>query len=186
MAGASERVPEGGVHGGGLLILLTLGTHEQPFPRALALVESIASREDVLIQHGHTPPPVWCPPSRRFDFLPYDRLVELMRVADGVVCHAGVGTIMTALALGMTPVVVPRLERYGEHVDDHQLQIAAAFSERGFVQLATDGDIAASLVQARGRASQMLGPAPALRNAINEAAALPSPVPGKALVADYG
>jgi UDP-N-acetylglucosamine transferase subunit ALG13 len=177
MAAASERVPEGGVHGGGLLILLTLGTHEQPFPRALALVEPIASREDVLVQHGHTPPPVWCPSSRRFDFLSYDRLVELMRAADGVVCHAGVGTIMTALALGTTPVVVPRLQRYNEHVDDHQLQIAGAFSARGLVQVATDGDLAASLALARARPSRRLGPAPELRSAINEAAAVPSPVP---------
>jgi UDP-N-acetylglucosamine transferase subunit ALG13 len=177
MAAASARLPEGRVQGGGLLILLTLGTHEQPFARALALVEPIASRDEVLVQHGYTPPPVWCPASKRFDFLPYDRLVELMQAADGIVCHAGVGTIMTALSLGTTPVVVPRLERYREHVDDHQLQIAAAFSERGLIEVPTGDDIAASLALARARRSRLPGPTPELRNAISEAAALPSPVP---------
>jgi UDP-N-acetylglucosamine transferase subunit ALG13 len=56
-----------------------------------------------------------------------------MRRADAIVCHAGVGTIMTALSVGKHPVVLPRLAMYGEHVDDHQLQITRAFGERGVV-----------------------------------------------------
>ncbi|GAC52378.1 glycosyltransferase [Gordonia amicalis] len=44
--------------------------------------------------------------------------------ADVVITHAGVGSIMRILELGRYPVVVPRRRSRGEHVDDHQTQIA--------------------------------------------------------------
>lgn len=46
------------------------------------------------------------------------------RAADVVVTHAGVGTILQLLEWGISPVVIPRERTRGEHVDDHQLQIA--------------------------------------------------------------
>jgi UDP-N-acetylglucosamine transferase subunit ALG13 len=47
---------------------------------------------------------------------------------------------MTALGVGKTPVVIPRLARFHEHVDDHQLQITEAFAARGIVVRFADGD----------------------------------------------
>ena len=55
---------------------------------------------------------------------PFDELVEHVRRARVVVSHAGVGSVLTALANGKRPVVVPRLHRFGEAVDDHQLPFA--------------------------------------------------------------
>jgi UDP-N-acetylglucosamine transferase subunit ALG13 len=54
------------------------------------------------------------------------------------VTHAGVGTIMTALANGKHPVVMPRLARFGEAIDDHQLGLARRLAEAGYVTLAED------------------------------------------------
>ncbi len=48
-----------------------------------------------------------------------------------VIAHAGVGSALTALEAGRLPILVPRLERFGEHVDDHQLQIADHLQNRG-------------------------------------------------------
>jgi UDP-N-acetylglucosamine--N-acetylmuramyl-(pentapeptide) pyrophosphoryl-undecaprenol N-acetylglucosamine transferase len=120
------------------LILLSLGTHQQAFPRALDLVEPLAiSGAELVIQHGSTAVRRTMPNSTWVEFMPYDEIVEVMTKADNVVCHAGVGTIMTALKLGHRPVVIPREAQYGEHVDDHQLDIATRFSERSLVRSVT-------------------------------------------------
>jgi UDP-N-acetylglucosamine transferase subunit ALG13 len=55
--------------------------------------------------------------------------------ADVVICHAGVGTILRLLELGVSPIVVPRLQRRNEHVDDHQLQVASRLAQLGLVTL---------------------------------------------------
>jgi UDP-N-acetylglucosamine--N-acetylmuramyl-(pentapeptide) pyrophosphoryl-undecaprenol N-acetylglucosamine transferase len=51
--------------------------------------------------------------------------------ADVVVSHAGVGSFMRCLGAGKIPVLVPRRPQFGEHVDDHQEQIARIGSDRG-------------------------------------------------------
>ena len=48
-----------------------------------------------------------------------------------LVAHAGVGTALAAFEVGKCPVLVPRRVAHGEHVDDHQTQIAAELSNRG-------------------------------------------------------
>ena len=47
--------------------------------------------------------------------------------------HAGVGSILTCLRLGRTPLVVPRQSRFGEHVDDHQVELTRALADAGKV-----------------------------------------------------
>lgn len=49
---------------------------------------------------------------------------EVARNSDVVVSHAGVGTVLDLLELGIYPVLVPRRRSRAEHVDDHQSQIA--------------------------------------------------------------
>lgn len=56
--------------------------------------------------------------------LPAARLREEIEAADIVICHAGTGSILTALSLGKRPIVVPRRAGFGEHVDAHQDELA--------------------------------------------------------------
>ncbi|MFD1810858.1 glycosyltransferase [Rhodococcus gannanensis] len=59
---------------------------------------------------------------------------EFRRLAlesDATVTHAGVGSILELLDLGVTPAVVVRARSNAEHVDDHQRQIAHAMTTRG-------------------------------------------------------
>lgn len=44
--------------------------------------------------------------------------------ADVVISHAGVGSALTALRCGKRPILIPREAARGEHVDDHQVQVA--------------------------------------------------------------
>jgi UDP-N-acetylglucosamine transferase subunit ALG13 len=121
------------------LILLSLGTHHQPFDRAVDLLEPLARDhgEKLIIQHGATPARPSVPNVTWVEFMGFEKIAEIMNEADSVVCHAGVGTIMSALKRGHTPVVIPRLASFGEHVDDHQLDIAMRLAERGLVRCVT-------------------------------------------------
>jgi len=133
------------------LIFASFGTHEQPFDRALDLMTPLAEAEEVLVQHGHTAPRPGMHGFRWREFLSYEEVLALMQESSSVVCHAGVGTIMTALGLAKTPVVIPRLRRFGEHVDDHQLQIAAEFERRGLIVACMEGDDLSSALAAAQR-----------------------------------
>lgn len=92
----------------------------------------------MVIQHGHTEPRLDEPNVRWIRFGAYAEMAALCEQARAVVSHAGVGSIMTALAAGKQPIVVPRLRRFDEHVDDHQLQIAKQFESQGLVRCLTD------------------------------------------------
>ncbi len=132
------------------MILLSLGTHQQPFPRALDLIEPLARQgEHLIVQHGSTAPRLEMPNTTWVEFMPFEEMVDTMARADSVVCHAGVGTIITALQAGHTPVVIPRQAHHGEHVDDHQLDIATRFAERGLVRCVTSETDLAPLLTPR-------------------------------------
>lgn len=63
--------------------------------------------------------------------VPHGELVAAITGADVVIGHAGTGGALTALEAGRCPVLVPRLARHGEHVDDHQVQVAGELHRRG-------------------------------------------------------
>lgn len=113
------------------MIFVTLGTHEQPFGRALDLVAALARRDRLFVQHGTTPPRLSLSGVEWTDYLDWEPLFACMRDADVVITHAGVGSAVTAIRAGKKPVLLPRLARYGEHVDDHQLQLAERLAEFG-------------------------------------------------------
>jgi UDP-N-acetylglucosamine:LPS N-acetylglucosamine transferase len=59
----------------------------------------------------------------------FDRRLE---EADLVISHGGC-TVLSAIRLGKVPVVMPRRKKYGEHVNDHQVQLVQALAEEGRV-----------------------------------------------------
>jgi len=84
-----------------------------------------------------------------------------MREADVVVTHAGVGSVLCAREAGHVPVVVPRLHRFGEHVDDHQLELVAALAGDGHVIAVTDmAELGAAVEKAGRRADTNRAPKP--------------------------
>ena len=112
------------------MIFITLGTHHDPFPRLIDGLRGLRA-DELVVQYGHSPAPLHA--SNAAQFLPFVELVEHIRTADAVVTHAGVGSILTCLRLGKTPLVVPRQSSFGEHVDDHQVELTHALADAGKV-----------------------------------------------------
>jgi UDP-N-acetylglucosamine transferase subunit ALG13 len=83
--------------------------------------------------------------------VPFGELQDLLDRADLVVCHAGTGSILTALAKNCAVVAMPRSIKMGDHYDNHQDEIATVFEGRGLIQTAED---ATSLVDALDRARE--------------------------------
>lgn len=135
-----------------------------PFDRLVTMVAELKARgditEDVIIQcgvDGHRPEGIECS-----ETLPFERIHELLRDADIVVCHGGTGSLITALRQGCRVIAVPRLFAKGEVYDDHQEEIVNAFVARGLIFRAdTVDELADALRAARGREPVMATSEPA-------------------------
>ena len=118
------------------MILVTLGTNDKPFYR---LLESIQKQIDkgnikdkVLVQAG-------CSSDFKskdmeiFDLIPMDEFDKLISECDVLITHGGVGSITTGLKYNKKVIAAARLEEYGEHENDHQLQIVENFVKSGYI-----------------------------------------------------
>lgn len=117
------------------LIFVTLGTQKFQMNRLVKAVDDLAGsgviKEEFLIQSGaSTYKPKYC---NYIAYMDSEEYADNIRKCSLLVTHAGVGTIITGIKADKPVVVVPRLAKFGEHVDDHQTQIAEAFSEKGSV-----------------------------------------------------
>lgn len=115
------------------MIVVTLGTQRFPMNRLIEAMDKIAPglEEEVFVQTGNsTYIPKNCQYQNFVDAKEFQKKIEECSV---LVTHAGVGTIMRGINVGKPVVVVPRLAQYHEHVDDHQVQIAKAFAQKGCV-----------------------------------------------------
>ncbi|AVK62239.1 multidrug MFS transporter [Lactobacillus sp. CBA3605] len=114
------------------MIFVTVGTHEQPFNRLIKKIDELKTtktiNEDVTIQTGYsTYIPKSCISSK---FYPYQKMETLVRNADIVITHGGPSSFVMPLQYGKIPIVVPRLAKYHEHVNDHQLDFAREIEQR--------------------------------------------------------
>lgn len=118
-------------------ILVITGTHEQPFDRLVAAADRLAANgHDVFIQYGYaTKPPVT---ALGAVWVERAELDERCSQADVIITHGGPGSIWDAFGSGKVPIVVPRLRRHGEHVDDHQLAFARHLARHRRVLMVED------------------------------------------------
>ena len=112
------------------MIFVTVGTHEQPFNRLIKEVDRLKKEgiitDEVFIQTGFsTYEPQYCDWKK---LISYSEMDNYMTHSDIIITHGGPATFMGAIAKGKKPIVVPRQEKYGEHVNDHQLEFAEQVS----------------------------------------------------------
>ena len=65
--------------------------------------------------------------------IPFDEFNNYLLKADIIITHGGVGSILNALKLKKKVIAVPRLAKYGEHINDHQLQVIKKMTEQGYI-----------------------------------------------------
>lgn len=136
------------------MLFVTVGNATQPFIRLLRAIDELKTAGEisghVVLQVGRASS--FRPQSCEYhDVVPYERFTELIAEADVIVSHAGAGTLTHVMGIGKTPVVMPRRAKYGEHVDDHQLELAEALERQDRVIVARE---AVDLVPAIARARQ--------------------------------
>lgn len=116
------------------MIFVTVGTHEQQFNRLIEEIDKLKEEEiitsDVFIQVGFSDyQPQFCEWKQ---FLSYDEMNSLMKKSDTIITHGGPATFMNVIANGKKPVVVPRRKKFGEHVNDHQLDFCKRIIQEGY------------------------------------------------------
>lgn len=118
------------------MILVLLGTQNNDFTRLLeAVQENINNKtinEEVIVQAGFTK--FDSKDMKIFSLIDKEKIGKLQDKADLIISHGGVGSIVSSLEKGKKVIVVPRLKKYGEHVNNHQIQIAKKFSKDGYVK----------------------------------------------------
>jgi exopolysaccharide biosynthesis glucuronosyltransferase PssE len=94
-------------------------------------------------------------------FLSMDEFEEYMEKADLIITHGGCGTLLQAVRLGKRPVVMPRRRIYGEHVNDHQLQLVQVLASEGRIISAYEPEnLPVAIEEARRRNRQPVPPPP--------------------------
>lgn len=116
------------------MIFVTVGTHEQPFNRLLKevdnLIENGVIKDDVFAQIGYSD---YVPKHYKYSkFLDYTEMQNYFLRATVVITHGGPSSFMEAIKLKKVPIVVPRQEKYGEHINNHQLEFCEELKKRNF------------------------------------------------------
>lgn len=117
------------------MIFITLGSQKFQFNRLLKAMDQLVEQgkiiEEVFAQTGYSD---YKPKNYAFKpFLDRDEFAKITERADIVVTHGGTGAIIGAVKRGKKVIAVPRLAEYGEHVDDHQLQLVGQFQELNLI-----------------------------------------------------
>lgn len=114
------------------MIFVTVGTHEQPFDRLVKCVDELVEiseiKERVVIQAGYsTYKPKYCKWKK---FYSYQEMVKYVEEARIIITHGGPSSFIMPLQIGKVPIVVPRQKKYGEHINDHQIEFVKQIAER--------------------------------------------------------
>lgn len=135
------------------MIFVTVGTHEQQFNRLVKAMDDLVANgtitEPVFEQTGYsTYIPEHCEHSQ---FVPAQRMQELMSEASVVITHGGPSSFVEAMSAGRAPVVVPRRAEFGEHVNNHQADFVRIVAERigGIVPVFDVGELPQAIAKAR-------------------------------------
>ena len=68
-----------------------------------------------------------------FDLIPLEEFDKLISECDILITHGGVGSIIAGIKNNKKVIAAARLKKYGEHVNDHQLQIVENFTDSGYI-----------------------------------------------------
>lgn len=114
------------------MIFVTVGTHEQPFNRLIKKIDNLVKndfiKEKVMIQTGFsTYKPKYC---QYQSMISFKEMKEYIDEAHIIITHGGPSSFIEVLQEGKVPIVVPRLKKYGEHINNHQYEFIKFISKK--------------------------------------------------------
>lgn len=118
------------------MIFVCVGSRDYQFNRLLKELDNLVKNGEItdkivaqIGQSEYVPESFEC-----HRFLDRDAFKKYQAEADLIISHAGTGALIGALKLEKQVIAVPRLAKYGEHIDDHQTQISGVLSEEGYLR----------------------------------------------------
>ena len=124
------------------MILVTLGTQDKTFTRLLDSIQKEIDKEnkkeEVIVQAGFTK--YESKDMEIFDLIDREKFNDLIKKCDILITHGGVGSILNGLKKGKRIIVCPRLAKYKEHMNNHQVQIVEQFVKKNYILAYNEGD----------------------------------------------
>lgn len=123
------------------MIFVTVGSQKFSFDRLIKKVDQMIREhlisEKVFMQTGAG---CFAPCCSYQAFYQRQDFARLMASCDILITHGGAGTMIEGAKRGKKIIAVPRLSRYGEHVDDHQTELTNQLHEMKLVYACPDTD----------------------------------------------
>ena len=117
------------------MILVLLGTQNNSFHRLLEEIQRNIDngniKEEVVVQKGYTK--FESKNMTLYNQLPLDQIKKLTQKANLIITHGGVGSIINSIENNKKVIAVPRLKKYNEHVNNHQLDIIKSFNDMEYI-----------------------------------------------------
>ena len=118
------------------MILVTLGTQDKKIYRLLDIIQKEVDKgnikDEVIVQAGYSSD-YKSKDMKIFDLIPLKKFDKLVKECDILITHGGVGSIITGLKYNKKVIALPRLKKYKEHTNDHQVQIVNNFTNNGYI-----------------------------------------------------
>lgn len=117
------------------MIFVSLGTQDKSFTRLLEQVEEAINlgyiKDEVIVQAGVTN--FQSKKMKIYNLLSIDEFDRYMKTCDLLITHGGVGSILNGLRENKKIIAAPRLKKYNEHENNHQIQIVNEFEKQGYI-----------------------------------------------------
>ncbi|MEY9868467.1 UDP-N-acetylglucosamine transferase subunit ALG13 [Peribacillus sp. B2I2] len=123
------------------MIFVTVGSQKFQFNRLLEEIDHLVekkflSAEEIYAQIGYS---TYEPKFYTYkQFIDKDEFIEVMEKSSIIISHGGTGSIINGVKKGKKVIGVPRLKEYGEHVDNHQIEILEQFSKTNMIYVVSD------------------------------------------------
>lgn len=114
------------------MVLVTLGTQTQKFERLLKAIEESSLDDEIIVQAGGTKD-YKSKKMQIMEFINYEEMNKLIARADFIITHGGTGSIIMPLQKNKKVIACARLEKYKEHINDHQKELVSIFAEEGYI-----------------------------------------------------
>lgn len=131
------------------MIFVCIGSRDYQFDRLIKKIDDLVAdgsiKEKVVAQIGASE---YIPEHVEWHrFLDRDVFSKYQEEASLIISHGGTGALIGALKKGKQVIAVPRLAKYGEHIDDHQTQVSGVLDKMGYLRMVLDMETMGETIQ---------------------------------------